>query len=99
MTAEYLLFQFPRLVEARANGVDTQNIMDIDEDEEEEEDEDSSSQLENPPHRVLDGVLCETSGEIAAELQQMIRQHQEDLDNERLRTETASASLIQQLQV
>jgi hypothetical protein len=85
------------LVEARANGLDTQNI--IDSEEEEEEDEDSAPDGNNQPHRVLDGVLCETSGEIAAELQQMMRQHQEDLDNERLRTETASASLIQQLQV
>ncbi len=84
------------------NGLDTQNILDS-EDDNDEEDEDANSlpQLDNQnqPRRVLDGVLCETSGEIAAELQQMIRQHQEDLDNERLRTETASASLIQQLQV
>lgn len=85
------------MVEARTNGLDTQNI--IDSNDEEEDDADSALDVNNQPHRVLDGVLCETSGEIAAELQQMIRQHQEELDNERLRTETASASLIQQLQV
>lgn len=83
-------------MDARFKGLDTQNIMG-----DEEEDEPSSSQNSSivNENRVMDGTFCEKPGQIKAELQEMMNEHEKDLEAERLREETESANLIKQLQV
>ncbi|ODN05420.1 hypothetical protein Ocin01_01293 [Orchesella cincta] len=88
--------EFPRMVEARLNGQDTQDVLD---DEMPSLSPHSPSLLNNSPTLVRDGIMCEEPGEIRAELQQMMEQHQKEVELERLREETASAKLIKQLQV
>ncbi|CAL8075207.1 unnamed protein product [Orchesella dallaii] len=89
--------EFPKLVAARLNGEDSQDILD-DEDEPPSLTPNSPSLLETSSNLVRDGTICENPGEIRVELQQLMNQHEKDVEIERLREETASADLIKQLQ-
>lgn len=80
-------------------GQDTQNIFDDCSQALFDRPDSPTHEESEEPRRNIDGVIISEPGTIRAELQQMMRQHQKDIEEERQRDERASASLIQQIQV
>ncbi|CAL8114206.1 unnamed protein product [Orchesella dallaii] len=92
--------EFPKLVAARYDGLDSQDILEGDLPPLfGEQAEGNETENGNVVRIIRDGIISNGQGELYAEMQKILEEHEKELANKRQLEEAASAELIRQIQL